>query len=186
MSNQPQSGFTLLEVLVTLVIVSIGLLGLLGLQTVGLANTQVSYARNIATYAADDIAERMRANPLGVINNEYSNINNPSAGNASPPEPNCREISCNPSQMAAFDAFEWDQHLGQNLSNGQGRITCLDSVTSDLDNCSPNSPHSVIIIWSEQDRVADRNPEGAPDKCDALNATADNVFDRCFQTTFLP
>lgn len=178
------NGFTLLEVLITLVVVSIGLLGLLGLQAVGLSNTQISHARGLATVAAGNIAERMRANPRGVVNNNYAAINHPSGGGASAPSRNCQAKACSPAQMAAFDAFQWDQHLGQLLPNGQGRVICVDIDTDDSDACSPNSAHVITIIWTERDKLADRGD--AADKCAALDATDDNVTDRCFQTTFLP
>lgn len=178
-----QNGFTLLEVLVTLVVVSIGLLGVLGLQTVGLSNTQISHARSLATVAADNIAERMRANSIGVDNNDYANISHPSGGGASAPT-DCSSETCTPAQMAAFDSFHWDQRLGQLLPNGRGRITCVDVDTGDSDNCSPNSSHVITVIWAERDKVADR--AGTVDKCTALNASGDNITDRCFQTSFLP
>jgi type IV pilus assembly protein PilV len=56
-------GFTLIEVLVTIVVVSIGLLGLAGLQINGLRANVSSEARSKATLLANDIIERMRANP---------------------------------------------------------------------------------------------------------------------------
>lgn len=177
-------GFTLLEVLVTLVVVSIGLLGILGLQTVGMSNTQVSHARSLATVAADNIAERMRANPIGVQDNDYAAINHPSGSGASAPDDDCEATTCNPAQMAAFDAFYWDQRLGQLLPNGQGRVTCMDADTTDGDDCSPNSSHVITIIWAERDKVADRS--GVVDKCAALDASGDDITDRCFQTSFLP
>ena len=182
--SHPQRGFTLLEALITLVVVSIGLLGLLGLQAVNLSNTQVSQARSIATVLADNIAEQMRANPIGLADNNYADINNPSAGGSTPPD--CRTATCTPAQIANFDTLTWDTRIAQLLPNGQGRVNCIDAVPSpgDADPCSPNSAYVITIIWAEQDKVADRG--GAGDKCAALNTAGDNVLDRCFQTTFLP
>ncbi|HBA32699.1 MAG TPA: type IV pilus modification protein PilV, partial [Gammaproteobacteria bacterium] len=55
-------GFTLLEVLIALVILSVGLLGLAGLQTTGLRNNHSAYLRSQATLLAYDITDRIRAN----------------------------------------------------------------------------------------------------------------------------
>jgi len=66
-----QDGFTLLEVLIALLVLSIGLLGLAALQTTGLRSNQMASMRTIATQAAYDITDRMRANPVGVAADEY-------------------------------------------------------------------------------------------------------------------
>jgi type IV pilus assembly protein PilV len=55
-------GFTLVETLVALVVLSIGLLGVAGLQLVGLRGNMSAASRTQATYFADDIIDRMRAN----------------------------------------------------------------------------------------------------------------------------
>ncbi|MCP5139355.1 MAG: type IV pilus modification protein PilV [Chromatiales bacterium] len=57
-----QSGITLIEVLITVVLVSIGLLGLAGLQLTSVQNSNSSGERFVATTLAQDILERMRAN----------------------------------------------------------------------------------------------------------------------------
>ena len=64
--RQPQHGFALLEVLLTIVIVAFGLLGLLGLQSkMGVAEIE-AYQRAQATLLVSDMADRMRASPFAV------------------------------------------------------------------------------------------------------------------------
>lgn len=55
-------GFTLLEVLVALIILSVGLLGLANLQILGLRSSQGAFQRSQATILAEEMAERMQAN----------------------------------------------------------------------------------------------------------------------------
>jgi type IV pilus assembly protein PilV len=62
MQIRRQSGLSLIEVLITVVLVSIGLLGLAGLQLTSVQNSNSSSERFIATTLAQDILERMRAN----------------------------------------------------------------------------------------------------------------------------
>ncbi|MBL8199056.1 MAG: type IV pilus modification protein PilV [Chromatiales bacterium] len=62
MQIRHQSGLSLIEVLITVVLVSIGLLGLAGLQLTSVQNSNSSNERFIATTLAQDILERMRAN----------------------------------------------------------------------------------------------------------------------------
>jgi len=55
-----QSGLTLLEIMITVVILSLGLLGLAGLQMTGLKNNRNAYYNSIAGQAVQNIAERLR------------------------------------------------------------------------------------------------------------------------------
>jgi type IV pilus assembly protein PilV len=77
------SGFTLLEVLITLIVLSVGLLGLAGLQTMSLRNNHDAYLRSQATIQAYDIVDRMRASALRFV----SNPNDPNA------DPNAAQIA---------------------------------------------------------------------------------------------
>jgi type IV pilus assembly protein PilV len=56
------SGMTLVEVLVSLIVISVGLLGVAALQITSLRSSQASFLRTQATALADDIIDRMRAN----------------------------------------------------------------------------------------------------------------------------
>ena len=70
--DRRQSGTTLLEVLITVVLVSVGLLGLAGLQLATVQNTNSAGERFEATTLAQDILERMRANRLQALNGDYN------------------------------------------------------------------------------------------------------------------
>lgn len=60
-----QKGFTLLEVLVAMLVLSIGLLGLAGLMASSLRNNHSAYYRTQATWLAYDVIDRMRVNGAG-------------------------------------------------------------------------------------------------------------------------
>ena len=70
-SGRAQSGMTLIEVLVTLVLISVGLLGVAALQLTSLKNTQESYVRSQAALLAADILDRMRSNQTGFNAGNY-------------------------------------------------------------------------------------------------------------------
>ena len=61
-----QSGFSLIEVLVTLLVLSIGLLGVAALQVVSLQYSSTSLHRSIAVIQANDLVERLWANACDV------------------------------------------------------------------------------------------------------------------------
>lgn len=107
-----QHGFNLLEVMVSLLIFSLGLLGLAGLQQVGLTQNNTAMQRTIAMNHAYDILDRMRNNKL---------INYTAAAAAA--APNCITAPCTAIQTANYDIYEWDLALTNSLANGKGFIT---------------------------------------------------------------
>ena len=76
-TRSAMEGFSLIEVLVALFVLSIGLLGLAALQTTGLKLNHQSYERTQATLQAYDIIDRMRTNKSGTgdtVNTTYDNV----------------------------------------------------------------------------------------------------------------
>ncbi len=71
----PQAGFTLTEVLVAIVVLAIGLLGLAGLQAVGLRGNHGAYLKTQATLAAQDIIERVVSVPYNHNDIIDTNVN---------------------------------------------------------------------------------------------------------------
>lgn len=101
--SKPQKGFGLLEVLITVVILSIGLLGLAGLQATGLSFNQSAYQRSQATIMAYDIIDRMRVNPAAI--DSYR------TAIAAPTDGCTLTAGCTPVQMAQNDILEWNTSL---------------------------------------------------------------------------
>ena len=150
-------GFTLLEVLISVLILSIGLLGIAGLQAKGLQFNHSAYLRSQATFLAYDISDRMRANIAGVDAGNYNN------GTASQ-HTNCitaSTSSCTPTIMAGHDLYEWDAVLASALPGGQGRV-CVDGYVSTetstyaAPDCGTGaSTQYAIKIWWTDDRSGD-------------------------------
>lgn len=118
------AGFTLLEALIALLVLSVGLLGLAGLQTRGLATGQNAYFRSQAVLLARDIAERMRANGPYLLATENSasseytvTYDRDDADNDA-----CVSGTCTPQQMARFDVDQWLSELASALPAGDGEI----------------------------------------------------------------
>ena len=115
-----QRGFSLIEVMVALFVLSIGLLGLAGLQTLGLKFNVQSYQRTQAVLNAYDIIDRMRANPVGVAATQYDKILLTETPDV--PNPNCSVTDCNGAEMAAYDIDQWLASLGNLLTQGDGVV----------------------------------------------------------------
>lgn len=109
------SGFSLLEVLIAFLVVSVGLLGMAGLQATALRNNHSAYLRSQAVLMAYDIMDRMRANKAAAMAGSYAR----SFGD-SKPSTTCSSI-CTPSQMAEADENEWVDALAK-LPSGDGSV----------------------------------------------------------------
>lgn len=109
-----QSGTTLIEVLITVVLVSIGLLGLAGLQLTTVQNTNSAAERFEATTLARDILERMRANRQRALNGEYNLAMGDDPGAAG---------------LAGTDLDDWMNTL-QTLPGGDGSIDVNNGVVT--------------------------------------------------------
>jgi type IV pilus assembly protein PilV len=113
----PSSGFTLMEVLVTVAVLAIGLLGLAGLQAQGIKFNHDAYLRTQASQLAYDMTDRMRANQQGVQNGDYDAIDGSEA------DPGCITAGCTATEMAAYDGYIWNQVAAASLPGGSGTVT---------------------------------------------------------------
>ncbi|MFZ3042068.1 MAG: type IV pilus modification protein PilV [Thiobacillus sp.] len=111
-----QSGFTLLEVLVAMLVLSIGLLGLAGLMASSMRNNQSAYHSTQATWLAYDILDRMRANRAGALAGGYG------AASALGAPANCSTAAPSGS-IAAQDIGGWKNMVACALPEGDGAIT---------------------------------------------------------------
>jgi type IV pilus assembly protein PilV len=141
-------GFMLIEVLVSIIIISIGLLGLAGLHTVAVAKGNSGLLRSKATELGYAMADRIRANQIGANAGAYASLT------GVPADPGCIAISCTPTQLAAFDYFEWNQELAAMLPGGSG-VVCIDNTPDDGTPAAPacdgiGTMMVVKVFWTEK------------------------------------
>lgn len=168
-----KKGFTLLEVLISILVFSIGLIGLAALQILSLRLSGDSLLRTVATIQANDMIDRMRANVIATDLGVASPYNNPT-GSATA-NPNCLgknssggyiNAQCTPTQMAGNDFYEWNANIAgasatgwhpaitAALPSGRG-IVCIDSTPNDGTIANPacdgvvvgGKPIFAIKIW---------------------------------------
>jgi type IV pilus assembly protein PilV len=111
------AGFSLVEVLISIVILSIGLLGMAGLTAASMNGTNESYYRSQATVLADDILDRMRANVDLARGEQYDIAMGPTYTAAS-------------GTMARFDCEEWMAAVTGNLPGGTGTVDVFNNVAT--------------------------------------------------------
>ena len=134
-SENKQQGFTLLEVLIALLVLSIGLLGLAALQTTGLRSNEMASMRTTSTMLTYDISDRMRANPQGTVDSDYVIDSGPVTGTVT----DCTSTDCTTAQMATFDLSQWKTAIAQ-LPGGRGDITRT---------AGPPLVHTITVRWDE-------------------------------------
>lgn len=150
-------GFTMLEVLISMVIIAFGLLGVAGLQAFALKNNQSASFRSTAILLTADISDRMRANYIAAAEGSY---NQPSTSAYTTAVGACVSTAgCTPQQLAANDLFEWQARVAATLPAGVG-IVCLDGTPNDGD--VPGTPlcnesggnvlNYVVKIWWQDNR----------------------------------
>jgi type IV pilus assembly protein PilV len=112
-------GFTLLEVLVAMVVLSIGLLGLSGMQAGSLRNNHSAFLRSQATVVSNDIIDRMRANRDSALAGDYD-----IAYAAGTPAAGCTNgaSGCLATDVAATDLFFWRAYV-ERLPGGESDIS---------------------------------------------------------------
>ena len=112
--------FSLLELLIALVVFSIDMLAIAGLQTVSKQANFESLQRTTAAQVANGVLEDMRTNGNGIdIYAASAQVGGSSI--AAEPAPTCRDADeCNAAQKAAHDLWFWEQLLDGNLETNAG------------------------------------------------------------------
>lgn len=124
---QQQKGFSLIEVLVTMVIISFGLLGIAGVIVNALKNNNSSYARTQASVLANDIIDRMRANRTTAETAPFAynlalGAPLPTAGNA----------------VVVNDLTEWRTALAAAMPSGTGSVAMANATQV-----------TVVVQWDD-------------------------------------
>jgi len=143
----------MLEILIALLVLSLGLLGLAALQTLGVKFNQESYERTQATLLAYDMIDRIRANPTARTagSNNFDNVNITYLPSY-PADPSCTS-SCTPANLRDFDIRRWKDNIAATLPKGQGAI-CRGTFNAALTTCTVSTSNTIYRVglkWLEDD-----------------------------------
>lgn len=132
-----QSGFTLLEVLIAILVLSIGLLGLAGLMASSIRNNHSAYQRTQATWLAYDMIDRMRVNRASAIGATVDyNIAIGTATSGS-------------SGLAGTDVTGWKTTVANALPAGDGSVTVNTASRAVI----------VIVQWNDSRGAGGNNAQ---------------------------
>ena len=135
-ARNKHTGFSLVEVLIALIIMSVGMLGIAGLYVHSMQAGRTSVLRHNAVTLAGDIADRIRANPRAGAAYALAGANN-----------NCVDggVDCTIGEMAANDIWLWDQQAAAMLPNGQVNVVFNNGVVPPT--------YQITITWTEPGEV---------------------------------
>ena len=131
-AQRRQRGFSLIEVLIALVIMSVGMLGIAGLFVQGMQAGRTSVLRHHAVTLAGDIADRIRANPRAGVAYTGAAADGGCVGYGN---------DCDEATMAAHDVFLWEQQALDSLPTG--------AVAVDFDNTATPPLYTIDVTWTE-------------------------------------
>lgn len=141
-----QHGFSMLEVLITLVIIAIALLGTAGLQVYAMRVNQSGQFRTQAIFLASDIAERMEANKAAAVAGGYVASNTALTAMGV----NCGTSACDSTNLALYDLNQWETTIANLLP--QPTWTVTQTTTGNP------STYSIVISWV--DRSSEKSGHG--------------------------
>jgi type IV pilus assembly protein PilV len=130
-----QLGFSMVEVLVTLTIIAIALLGSAGLQAYALKTNQGGQFRNQAAFFISDIVERMEANKVYAASaSGYTS--------ALTTATDCATATCSPAVLAQYDVRTWQAAIASAVPGGTGTVT---------QNTTGNpSTYTIVVSWVDR------------------------------------
>jgi type IV pilus assembly protein PilV len=134
-----RNGFTLVEVLIALLVMSIGLLGLGKLMLLSARANDSAYMRSQATALGYTILDAMRANRQAALAGDYNALTSSPVCSAAAP--------CSSAEQAQYDLTQWTQSLATELPNGAGTVatvTAPDTVTG-----ASNVTATVTVSWAD-------------------------------------
>ncbi|MGI9202250.1 MAG: type IV pilus modification protein PilV [Woeseiaceae bacterium] len=126
------NGFSLVEVLIALVVLSVGMLGVAGLYVQSMQASRTSMLRHHAVILAGDVADRIRANPRAGVAYQGSGRDNDCVSGF---------VNCDESAMAGHDILLWKQQAAESLPDGDVQIT--------FDESGDLPTYLIVVIWSE-------------------------------------
>jgi type IV pilus assembly protein PilV len=125
-------GFSLIEILVTILVLSLGMLGLAGLMATSLRNGMSASHRTQATWMAYDIIDRLRGNRDGALAGTYASaLGTPGACSTAIPG----------GTVPAQDLAAWKNQIACVLPAGDGSVT--------VSNVSNAALATVVIQWND-------------------------------------
>lgn len=141
-----QRGFTLVEILVSVLILAFGLLGIGAMLGLTLKSNSSSFLKQLAVQSAYNITERLRANRDMALAGHYNLNNLVTSGTPllpATPTPDCSATPCTPTELASYDRWDWLVHeVAARLPAGCASVTAVAEAS--------NLRVTVTLQWDDR------------------------------------
>lgn len=135
-----QTGFTLFEVLITMVVIAVGLLGSAGLVLAGIKTSQGAMFRTLAVNLAYDMADRMEANKNAAVLGNYAIAEGASVQAAR----DCASAACSEGELASYDLAQWREGIVALLPGGTGQISLASAPGANP------ATYTIVVGWNDR------------------------------------
>jgi type IV pilus assembly protein PilV len=160
-----QGGFSMLEVLISLVLIAIAMFGQAGLQMNALRYAKGASFRMQAVFLANEIAERMESNHLGASAGGYAVAASSTPTTAGT---NCSTGACNSAALASYDLAEWEARVVAALPSPSWTIsqTAAGTLTS----------YTIVVSWTVQRPNTDKVTYATAGTTETYSITTNKVL----------
>jgi len=163
--SHPQSGFTLIEVMVSLIVLSAGVYGVLTMQMISIQTTQQTNYFRTALMAATELSDKMLGNAQqdDAVPNPFLKINYQATSDHRPSANSCTDRDCSPVQLADAEIADWLERISATLPDARA-VVCRDDQPWNAQksrltwDCQAAGEHSATIIklgWTDKGAQAD-------------------------------
>lgn len=161
-----QTGFSLLEVLVTITLTSVALLGAAGMQLRALQNSQSSQARTQAVLLVADLTERIEANKR--VEKDHPGIYVFNSTGAVASASDCATTACTDADLVPYDLGKWSAQVAAQLPQATAW-----TVTAAVD--ASATAYTIAIQWSDRRASASYDP-AVPGSSEAMRYQATRII----------
>ncbi|PMG43199.1 type IV pilus modification protein PilV [Shewanella sp. 10N.286.52.B9] len=139
-----RNGFSLIEVMVSLVILTVGLIGIFNLHIVAKRGSFESFQQTQASYYANDIINRMRLNASELVAYGSATGTKYTGTSLTAPSKSCTGATlCTPGELQLWDVYEWQaSFIGESEKESGSNVGGLPSVES----CIFVKPQEVVVV----------------------------------------
>jgi type IV pilus assembly protein PilV len=166
------AGFSLIEVMVTLLVVSIGMLGLAKLQAAAVSEASLSRVRSLMTFQGESLASLMRGNrafwatttgtfpSFSVTSSGVVTYPSGTSGTATCVSTTGASAGCSPADMAGSDLTAWASSFTTQFSGASVSVACVGpgspSTTCVTGGATPTA-YDITLTWSEKSVAVNRS-----------------------------
>lgn len=146
-----QRGTSLVEVLMAMLLMSFGVLAMTAMQAHAIQHSQTTESRARATLLANDLGDRMRANPAPLGNWQAYDLTSTSTSTPPAPASACQGTAvCTFDEMATADLAQWQQQLAVSLPQGRGHVRTIGTQAD------------IWVIWDDTDQAGAQAHDSCP------------------------